>query len=212
MPIPVVDSYPSSARPLAARDATKLTSIAQSYRPTTHRTVNAGPLSPAASQPINSYLNPFALPTNGQTHYKYIQNFPSESIVIRNPHNPYAARPVFSKYPPKFKQQYSNQYQQLTNIQPIHFGQYQTAKPLDVFGKPVDGYAKPTDQRKPQSSGTEIYKQEIYKLPDSDTAPQSINQQVKTAQQSLLTPKIPVSPYPQYTYQDSVLPPSILGK
>ncbi|XP_060805715.1 mucin-2-like [Amyelois transitella] len=208
IPVPVLDFYPSSSRPLVARDATKLTSIAQSYRPTTLRTVSAAPPAPPANQPINSYHNPFALPNNGFT-YKYIQNFPLDSVLIRNPQNPYAARPVFSKYPAKIKQPYHNTVlQQLTNIQPIHFGQYQTSKPLDVFGKPVEGYARPTEPSK-QSHGTEIFKPEVYKLPDSDTASQSLTQQVKTAQQSfVVTPKAPA--YSHYAFQDA-FPPSILG-
>ncbi|XP_049877258.1 mediator of DNA damage checkpoint protein 1-like [Pectinophora gossypiella] len=208
--IPVqFDSYPSSARPLTARDATKLTSIAQSYRPTTLRTVAA---SPAASQPISSYLNPFSLPNNGLTHYKYVQNFPVDSVLIRNPHNPYAARPVFAK-PYPTKQSYHKQFnlQQIPNLQPIQFN-IPSQKPLDVFAKPVNGYAKPTDTKTAQSGNTEIYKTEVYKLQDSDSSQQQVNQQqVKTAQQSLVTPKIPVSPYPQYQYQDAVLPPGILG-
>lgn len=210
--IPVYDTFQSSARPHPTRDSSKLTTIAQSYRPTTLRTVPAAP-SPAASQPINSYLNPFSLPNNGLTHYKFVQNFPVDSVLIRNPHNPYAARPVFTKYPTKFKQQaYQNPLQQLNNVQQLQFGQFPTAKPVDVFGKPVEGYARP-DQKKQQSSGTEIFKPEVFKLSDSDTAPQSVSQQVKTAQQSLAaTPKVPVSPYPQYTYQDHVLQSSLLGK
>ncbi|KAI5642954.1 hypothetical protein NE865_04994 [Phthorimaea operculella] len=208
--VPVLEGYPSSVRPLTARDSTKLTSIAQSYRPTTLRTVPAGHPSPAASQPINSYLNPFSLPSNGLTHYKYIQNFPADSVLIRNPHNPFAARPVFGKpYPTKQQQFLNKQYQQqLAGIQPLQFP-IATGKPLDVFGKPVNGYAKPTDTKTAQTGNTEIYKTEVYKLQDSDTAQQQ--QQVKTAQQSLATQKIPVSPYPQFQYQDPVYPSNIFG-
>lgn len=209
IPVPVLDSYPSSARPLMARDATKLTSIAQSYRPTTIRAIPAGGASiPAASQPINSYLNPFSLPSNGLTHYKYVQNFPADSVIIRNPHNPYAARPVYTKYPTKFKQSYPMQ-QQLTNIQPIQFAQ-PASRPLDNYGKPADAYGRP--EKKPVASADiETYKPEVYKLPDNNPASQSVTQQVKTAQQSLVTPKVPPNAYPQYSYQDHMLPPSILG-
>ncbi|XP_053614308.1 mucin-2-like [Plodia interpunctella] len=204
IPVPVLDLYPSSSRPLVARDATKLTSIAQSYRPTTLRTVSAAPPAPPANQPINSYHNPFAVP-NGYT-YKYIQNIPLDSVLIRNPQHPFAARPVF-KYPPKIKPSYHNtMLQQLTNIQPIHFGPYPGNKPLE-FAKPVEGYARPEGSK--QSHGTEVFKPEVYKLSDSDTASQSISQQVKTAQQTFTaTPKTPA--YSHYTYQDA-FPPSILG-
>ncbi|KAM3956714.1 uncharacterized protein ACR2FA_009368 [Aphomia sociella] len=211
IPVPVLDLYPSSARPVATRDATKLTSIAQSYRPTTIRTVSAAPQAPPANQPINSYHNPFTLSNNGLT-YKYVQNFPVESVLIRNPQNPFAARPVFSKYPTKLSQPFHNSMlQQLTNVQPVYFGQYQTNKPIDVFGKPVEGYVRPTDSTKQSHGGTEIYKTEVYKLQDSDTASQSVSQQqVKTAQQQTFigTPK---APYSHYSFKDSVFPPGILG-
>ncbi|KAL4703097.1 hypothetical protein ACJJTC_018134 [Scirpophaga incertulas] len=204
--------YPSSARPLVARDSSKLTSIAQSYRPTTHRTIQVNP----SNQPINSYHNPFY----NNLSYKYIQNFPVGDIMIRNPQSPYSARPVYSKYPSKGKPIHQNSVlQQLSNIQPIQFGQYQTSKPVDIFGKPVETYARPADGK---------HQNEVYKL-DSDAAPQSVSQ-VKTAQQQqhqhqkphqqfhqlhpqqylIATPKTPLA-YPQYGYQDAVFPPSILG-
>lgn len=246
IPVPVLDGYQSSARPLASRDAAKLTSIAQSYRPTTHRTV---PSQAPIHQPISSYHNPFAAQNhgllqnaglnlqngginhqnggfnfqNGLNYYKHIQNYPLDSVLIRNPHNPYAARPVFPQYPQnKFKQQQqqlqNNALQQLTSIQPLQFGQYQTSKPLDIFGKPVKSYARPTENKN-QSGGTEIYKQEVYKLPDSDTASQSVSQQVKTAQQQSLGVHQNLglqnqiyNPYGQYAFQDAALNPSILGK
>ncbi|XP_059059607.1 uncharacterized protein LOC131852884 [Achroia grisella] len=206
IPVPVLDLYPSSARPISTRDATKLTSIAQSYRPTTLRTVSSAP---PANQPINSYHNPFVLPNNGLT-YKYVQNFPADNILIRNPQNPFAARPVFSKYPTKHNQPFHNSMlQQLTHVQPVYFGQYQN-KPVDVFGKPVEGYVRPTDPAKQSHGGTEIYKTEVYKLPDSDTASQSVSQQVKTAQQQSFA-ATPKTPYSHYSFKDSVFPPSILG-
>lgn len=99
--------------------------------------------------------------------------------------------------------------QQLTNVQPIQFAQ-PTSRPLDGYGKPADAYARP--EKKPTTADIETYKPEVYKLPDSDPAPQSVTQQVKTAQQSLVTPKVPANPFPQYAYQDPILPPSILGK
>ncbi|XP_063626473.1 adhesive plaque matrix protein-like [Cydia splendana] len=204
-PVPVQDQYASSARPLVTRDATKLTSIAQSYRPTTLRTI---PTQPPLNQPINSYHNPY---NNGLTHYKYIQNFPVESVLIRNPHNPYAARPVFTKYPQKFKQPIQQ------HVQPVQY-QYQTGKPFDIYPKPAD-YSKP--EKKPQSSETEIYKPEVYKLPDNEAAQQALNQQVKTAQQQTFPvqgfaqnfpgQKIPVNPYSHYTFQDNSFPPRIFG-
>uniref|UniRef100_A0A2A4JQW2 Uncharacterized protein n=1 Tax=Heliothis virescens TaxID=7102 RepID=A0A2A4JQW2_HELVI len=217
IPVPVIDQYQyqSSTRPLATKDGNKLTSIAQSYRPTTLRTVPAS-AGPVINQPINTYHNPFAYQNNGFSNYKFVQNFPVESVLVRNPHNPYNARPLYSKYPIKLKQNSHAQnvmLQQLTNVQPIQFGQYQTTKPLDLFGKPIESYARPTEAKKQQSSGTEIYKQELYKLQDSDTAPQSVSQQqVKTAQQQGLVgiPNI-VNPYSQYSFQDAVFPPSILG-
>ncbi|CAG9133974.1 unnamed protein product [Plutella xylostella] len=113
------DSYQSSSRPVATRDATKLTSIAQSYRPTTLRTLPASSTLPQ-NQPINSYLNPFSVPNNGLSHFKIVQNFPGENVVIRNPHNPYAARPTFSKFPTKQqlnKQFQNNAIQQFNNQQ-----------------------------------------------------------------------------------------------
>lgn len=215
IPVPVLDLQqyvtPSSAHPLASRDGAKLTSVAQSYRPTTLRTTQQQPL----NQPISSYHNPFALqnnalfPSNALNYYKQIQQYPLDSILIRNPHSPYAARPVFQKYPQKYKQQLQNNvFQQLSSIQPIQFGQYQTAKPLDIYGKPVENYLK-----KQQSNGIETYKPEVFKLPDSDTASQSLSQQVKTAQQQHYAGQNQVyNNYPQYSYQDAVFPPSILGK
>lgn len=220
IPVPVMDQYQyqSSTRPLASKDGNKLTSIAQSYRPTTLRTVPAVSAGPAINQPINTYHNPFAFQNNGYSNYKFVQNFPVESVLVRNPHNPFNQRPVYSKYPNKIKQNNHAQnmmLHQLTSIQPIQFGQYQTPKPLDIFGKPIESYARPTETKKQQQQhgGTEIYKQELYKL-DSDAAPQSVSQQqVKTAQQQGLVgiPNI-VNPYAQYSFQDAVFPPSILGK
>lgn len=225
-----LEQYASSPRPPATRDATKLTSIAQSYRPTTLRTVpsSQAPL----NQPINTYHNPFG---NGLTHYKYVQNYPVESVLIRNPHNPYAARPVY-KYPQKVKQPIHN-YQHLPNVQPVQFA-YQTGKPFDAF--PISADPKP-ENKKPQqqssASETEIYKPEVYKLPDNDVAQQSLNQQVKTAQQQAIPvqnyqnqnfpaqifpaqtfaqnsygQKIPANPYSHYTYTDNSFPPRIFGK
>ncbi|XP_031765885.1 uncharacterized protein LOC113521810 [Galleria mellonella] len=210
IPVPVLDLYPSSARPVSTRDATKLTSIAQSYRPTTLRTVSSAAPSPPSNQPINSYHNPFALPNNGIT-YKYVQNFPVDSVLIRNPQNPFAARPIFSKYPTKLNQAYHNSMlQQLTHVQPVYFGQYHNNKPVDVFGKPVESYVRPTDPVKQSHGGTEIYKTEVFKLPDSDTASQSVSQQVKTAQQQSFA-ATSKTPYSHFSFKDSVLPPSILG-
>lgn len=218
IPVPVIDQYQyqSSTRPLATNDGSKLTSIAQSYRPTTLRTVQAS-AGPAVNQPINTYHNPFNFQNNGFSNYKFVQNYPVESVLVRNPHNPYGGRPVYSKYPNKQKQNNHAQnvmLQQLTNIQPIQFGQYPTNKPLDIFGKPIESYARPTEAKKQQQAGaTEIYKQEFYKLPDSDTAPQSVSQQqVKTAQQQGLVGIPNHNPYSQYSFQDAVFPPSILGK
>lgn len=213
IPIPVLDVYQSSSRPLVAKDVNKLTSIAQSYRPTTLRTVSASG-GAAINQPINTYHNPFALQNNGFSNYKFIQNFPSQSVLVRNPHNPYMERPVYSKYPTKLKQNNHLQnamLQQLTSIQPIHFGQYQTAKPLDIFGKPIESYARPNEVKKQQTT-IETFKPDVFKL-DNDAAPQSVSQQVKTAQQQGIVglPNI-VNPYAQYSFQDSVLPPNILGK
>ncbi|XP_032519876.2 mucin-2-like [Danaus plexippus] len=181
--IPLVDLYPSSARPVTARDVNKLTSIAQSYRPTTIRTVPVS-VSPHAfpnNQPINSYLHQFALP-NANNYYKFVQNFPAENLLIRNQHNTYSARPVLQKQQTKPKQQYHNNIlHQLTNIQPVQFGQYQTAKPIDIYNT-NEANSRP-DGKRPQSAETEIFKPEVYKLPDSYTANQYINQPVKTAQQ-----------------------------
>ncbi|CAG9563778.1 unnamed protein product [Danaus chrysippus] len=179
--IPLVDLYPSSARPVTARDVNKLTSIAQSYRPTTIRTVSVSPHAFPNNQPINSYLHQFALP-NTNNYYKFVQNFPAENLLIRNPHNPYSARPVLQKQQTKQKQQYHNNIlQQLTNVQPVQFGQYQTAKPIDIY-KPNEANSRP-DGKRPQSAETEIFKPEVYKLPDSYTSNQYNTQPVKTAQQ-----------------------------
>lgn len=224
LPIPL-DLYQSSSRPLVARDASKITSIAQSYRPTTLRTVNTAQPAPPANHPINTYHNPFY----NNLSYKYVQNYPVESVLIRNPQNPYAARPVF-KYPGKIKGSLqSTVLQQLSNVQPLQFGQYQTSKPVD-FAKPVEGYARPDNKH--GYSGIETFKPEVFKLPDSETAPQQVSphqvkntqqqpvksaqqQTVKTAQQqqALGTQKAPlqVNPYSHYTYQDAVFPPSIIG-
>ncbi|CAH2089779.1 unnamed protein product [Euphydryas editha] len=209
--IPVIDLYPSSARPVATRDITKLTSIAQSYRPTTLRTVSVPSNTFPANQPINSYLNPFSLPNNGFNQYKFIQNFPPDSYVIRNQHNTYTARPVLQKQQTNQKQQYHNNIlQQLTNVQPIQFGQYSTVKPLDLFGKPIEAHSRP-DGKRPQSAETEIFKPEVFELRDTDTAPQYFNQQVKTAQQQTYTlPKLPINQY-GHPFKDTVFPPSILG-
>ncbi|XP_022814061.1 mucin-3A-like [Spodoptera litura] len=223
IPVPVIDQYQyqSSTRPVAAKDGNKLTSIAQSYRPTTLRTVPAASAIPVINQPINTYHNPFAFQSNGFSNYKFVQNYPVESVLLRNPHIPFNTRQVYSKYPNKVKQNNHQNLmmQQLTNVQPIQFGQYQTTKPLDLFGKPIESYARPTETKKQQTSGTEIYKQELYKLQDSDTAPQSVSQQVKTGPQQVKTAQqqglvgIPniVNPYAQYSFQDAVFPPSILG-
>ncbi|XP_047536569.1 uncharacterized protein LOC125070665 [Vanessa atalanta] len=209
--IPGLDYYPSSARPLTTRDITKLTSIAQSYRPTTLRTVQVSSHPLQSNQPINSYLNPFSLPNNGLNQYKFVQNFPVDSVLIRNQHNPYAARPVLQKHQTKQKQQYHNNIlQQLTNVQPIQFGQYSTVKALDLFGKPIEAYPRP-DGKRPHSAETEIFKPEVFKLPDTDTASQYINHQVKTAQQQTYSlPKLPINQY-GHPFQDNVFPPSILG-
>lgn len=211
IPIPVGDAYQTSSRPQGTKDTTKLTSIAQSYRPTTLRTAPAPSAVPVINQPINTYHNPFNVQNNGFHNFKFIQNFPAQSVLVRNPHNPYIDRPVFSKYPNKVKQ---NNYlqnamlQQLTNIQPIQFGQYQTGKPLDVFGKPIDNFVRQNEVKRPQASTIETFKPEVFKL-DNDAAPQSVNQQVKTVQQQAL-PNFG-NPYSQYSYQDALLPPTILG-
>ncbi|CAK1553050.1 unnamed protein product [Leptosia nina] len=202
--LPIQDYYQSTGRPLATRDVTKLTSIAQSYRPTTLRTIPVSS-NPAQNQPINSYLNPFALPNNGLGQYKFIQNYP---VDFRNPHNPFL-RPLYQqKLPTKQKQpqQYHNNIlQTLTSLQPIHFGQYSTPTPLDILGNSVQAYARP-DAKRPQSGGTEG---------SNDAASQS-SQQVKTAQQQALgSLNIPSNPYFQYTLQDLAglqqLPASVLG-
>ncbi|CAG5030019.1 unnamed protein product [Parnassius apollo] len=200
--LPAYDSYPTSARPITTRDAAKLTSIAQSYRPTTLRTTAS--VSPG-NHPINSYYNPFALPNNGPTHFKYVQNFPIDSYFIRNTHNSFGHRPQ-QKYPSQ-QQQHNNLLQQLTSIQPIHFGQYQTPKPQDQFAKPVDSYGRPVEGSKKPQTVTEIFKPEVYKLPNSNTAQK---QEVKTAQQQTFAGNN-VNPLANYAFQDSALPPSILG-
>lgn len=209
IPVPVLDLYPSSSRPLAARDVTKLTSIAQSYKPTTHRTVSVSNHPQPGNQPINSYLNPFALPNN-LNHYKFIQNYPVDSVLIRNP-NAYAARPVLQKQQTKQKPQYHNNIlQQLTNVQPIQFGQYSTVKPLDIFTK-ANAHSRP-DGKRPHSAETEIFKPEVFKLGDTDTASQFLTQSVKTAQQQSYTPsKFPINQY-GHPFRDTVFPPSILGR
>lgn len=214
IPIPV-EQYPSSSRPLAARDAAKMTSMPQhQYRPTTLRSLPASS-PPSAHQPINSYLNPFGL-QSGLSHYKIVQNFPLESVVIRNPHNPFAARPTFSKYPMKYKQ--ALQFQQLNTVQPIQFGG-PYGKPHDIFSKPVEVYVRPTDSKKlhtykPDPNAPEIFKPEVYKLPDSDSASQ--NQQVKTAQQQQNlggNVKSPANIYQQFPFKEEKFAqlPSILG-
>lgn len=209
--IPLLDLYPSSARPVTARDVTKLTSIAQSYKPTTLRTVSVPTHGLPVNQPINSYLNPFSLPNNGGNHYKFVQNYPVDSVFLRNQHNSYAARPVLQKQQTKQKQQYHNNIlQQLTNIQPIQFGQYSTGKPLDIFGKANDVYPR-QDGKRPQSAETEIFKPQVFKLGDADTPSQFLSQSVKTAQQQSYTPsKYPINQY-GHPFQDTVFPPSILG-
>ncbi|XP_045537428.1 uncharacterized protein LOC123721776 [Papilio machaon] len=204
--LPVYDLYPSSARPVATRDAAKLTSIAQSYRPTTHRTVSAPPAAPG-NQPINSYLNPFALPNNGLSHFKYFQTYPLDSYVVRNSHNQFAQRPQ-QKHPNKHKQPTNNNLlQQLTSIQPIHFGQYQTQKPLDLYSNPIDSYGRPIEGGKRPQTVTEIYKPEVYQLPDTT----SQQQEVKTAQQQTFSGYHSISPLANYAFQDSALPSSLLG-
>ncbi|XP_045777588.1 uncharacterized protein LOC123875663 [Maniola jurtina] len=207
IPVSGLEMYHSSARPLAARDINKLTSIAQSYRPTTLRTVPITSHSLPPNQPINSYLNPFALPSN-LNQYKFLQNYPIDSVIFRNPQHSYSARPVLKNT--KQKSQYHNNIlQQLTNVQPIQFGQYNI--PVDMYGK-VE-YARP-DGKRPQSAETEIYKPEVYKLPDSDTASQFISQPVKTAQQQTFTSKFPINQY-GHPFQDNVYNiqhfPNILG-
>lgn len=213
IPVPVLDIYQSSTRPILAKDSNKLTSIAQSYRPTTLRT--ASPAPPIANQPINSYHNPFVFPNNAYTNYRFVQNYPAQSMVIRNPHISYNDRNVYTKYQNKLQQNNNLQnaiLQQLSNIQPIQFGQYQSVKPLDIFGKPIETYGRPNDGKKTQSSNIETFKPEVFKL-DNDAAPQSINQQVKTAQQHSYSGLSNIgNPYNQYSFQDSLLPPNILGK
>lgn len=216
IPVPVLtDSYPSSSRPVVSRDVAKLTSIAQSYRPTTLRTVSLPSQTISTSQPVNSYLNPFPLQNNGLTHYNFVQQFPSfNNVIIRNPHNPYAARPVIQKHPQKQNQYHSNILQQLTNVMPIQFGQYSTFKPLDVYTNSVDPQRP---KKRPNSAETEIFKPEVFKLPDSEIAPQFISpQQVKTAQQHTLNTKVPLNPFGVYNFQDQLaslqFPPSIIGK
>lgn len=205
-----------------------MTANVQQHRPTTTRNLLAGPPAnhQAPNQPINSYFNPFAFQNNGLSHYKIIQNFPLESVVIRNAHNPYLARPALSKYPTMYKQQLPNTILPQFNVQ---FGlpNYPTSRPQDVFSKPVEAYVRPTDNAKPKPqnydpNAPEIFKPEVFKLPlDSDTAPQSLSQQqVKTAQQqqqqqNLGTLQPPANPYQQYQYKEekfAPLPPSILGK
>ncbi|XP_041984750.1 general transcriptional corepressor trfA-like [Aricia agestis] len=202
--VPLLDVYQSSMRPIATRDVTKLSSIAQSYRPTTLRTVPAQTAHPG-HQPINSYLNPFALPNNGLTHYKFVPNYQTaESVLIRNPHNQY--RPI-QKHQTKQKPQYHNNIlQQLTNVQQFQFGAYSTGKPLDLFAAPIE--YKP--EKRPASAETEIYKPEVYKISESESSPQF----VKTAQQQG-GQKIAQNPYAQYSFHDLAnfhqFPPSILG-
>ncbi|CAG4947872.1 unnamed protein product [Colias eurytheme] len=221
-PVPIHDYYSSTGRPLAQRDVAKLTSIAQSYRPTTLRTVPVSQGNPAGNQPINSYLNPYALPNNGFTQYKFVQNYPGDNVFIRNPQNQFLSRPVYQqKFPTKQKQQQQQQYhnnilQSLTSIQPIHFGYYSTPTPVNILGNPIQIYARP-DSKRPQASGTEIYKQELYKLPNNaqqvnqqtnqqgnQQANQQTNQQVKTAQQQAVaaTNLQSANPYFQYSLQD----------
>ncbi|CAB3251107.1 unnamed protein product [Arctia plantaginis] len=214
IPIPVLDIYQSSSRPVLAKDSNKLTSIAQSYRPTTLRTASSAPAVPVANQPINSYYNPFTLQNNAYANYRFVQNYPSQSMVIRNPYNTYADRNIYTKYQNKLNQNNNLQnamLQQLTNIQPIQFGQYQSVKPLDIFGKPIETYARPNDGKMTQSSNIETFKPEVFKL-DNDAAPQFINQQVKTAQQHSFSGLSNIgNPYNQYSFQDGRLPPNILG-
>ncbi|CAK1584799.1 unnamed protein product [Parnassius mnemosyne] len=202
--LPAYDQYPSSTRPIATRDAAKLTSIAQSYRPTTLRTTAS--VSPG-NHPINSYYNPFALPNNGATQFKYVQNFPIDSYFVRNTHNSFGHHQQQQRYPSQQQQQHNNLLQQLTSIQPIHFGQYQTQKPQDQFGKPVDSYGRPVEGSKKPQTVTEIFKPEVYKLPNSNTVQK---QEVKTAQQQTFAGNN-VNPLANYAFQDSALPPSILG-
>ncbi|XP_023947877.2 mucin-3A [Bicyclus anynana] len=203
IPVSGLEMYHSSARPLIARDVNKLTSIAQSYRPTTLRTVPVTSHLPP-NQPINSYLNPFALPNN-LNHYKFLQNYPIDSMLFRNPPQTYSARPVKTKQ----KQQYHNILQQFSNVQPIQYGQYNI--PLDMYGK-ID-YPR-QDTKRPQSAETEIFKPEVYKLPDSETASQFNAKPVKTVQQQTMTSKLPINQY-GHPFQDNVYNmqqfPSFLG-
>ncbi|CAH2235295.1 jg5865, partial [Pararge aegeria aegeria] len=206
IPASGLEMYHSSARPFTARDVNKLTSIAQSYHPTTLRTVPITSHNLPPNQPINSYLNPFALPNN-LNQYKFLQNYPIDSNIFRNQHHQYSVRPVLKNTKQK---QYHNNIGQISNAQSIQYGQYNI--PLDIYGK-ID-YPRP-DGKRPQSSDTEIYKTEVFKLPDTDTASQFIAQPVKTAhQQHTFTSKLPINQY-GHPFQDNVYNmqqfPSILG-
>ncbi|KAJ0173967.1 hypothetical protein K1T71_010113 [Dendrolimus kikuchii] len=210
IPVPVIDpglDY-TSARPLPTRETTKLSSVPQTYKTTTIRTLP----STVPNQPINSYLNPFALPNSAIAHFKYVGNYPVE--LLRNPYNPFI-RQVYTKYPNKYKQPIQNlqQYQQLTNVQPIQFGQYQVPKPVDVFAKPVENFVK-QDAKKQQNTLMEIFKPEVYQVPVIDTTQKAVTQQVKTAQQqqSLLGNVVPAfNAYPHFSFQDALHPPNVLG-
>lgn len=207
IPVPVLDAYQSSSRLNPSRETTKLTSVAQSYKPTTTLRTVSSPQ--PANQPINTYHNQYTL---NNLPYKYVQNIPLDNSFIRNPHNPFAARPSYSKYPTKIKQP-NNALQQLTSVQPVHFAQYQTPKPQDIFGKPLDSYGRPIENKKYLSTTMEVFKPEVFKLPDSDTASQSLSQLVKTAQQQTLvgSPGHAYNPFQQYTFQNAGLSSGLLG-
>ncbi|GBP27264.1 hypothetical protein EVAR_77278_1 [Eumeta japonica] len=198
IPIPVIDF--SSSRPIVTRDAAKLTSIAQSYRPTTIRTVQVAP-----NQPVNSYLNPFALPHTGISHYKIVQNFPKENLIIRNPHGSFAR--------PHQKQKPKNVFDSILQQQQLPFDY----KPHDIFSKPADVYARPAANKKPVTykdpNAPEVFKPEVFELTDNTAAPQSV-QQVKTQQQQHGATKIgstSLQHYPVYDEKFSPIPASLLG-
>lgn len=251
IPVPVIDSHSSytTTRTIPTRETTKLSSVPQTYRTTTLRTL---PVT-VPNQPINSYFNPFALPNSAIAHFKYVGNYPIE--LLRNPYAPYVHQ-AFTKYPNKYKQPVPNvqQYQQLTNIQPIQFNQYQEpkpvyenpvenfdkplenfgkplqnlGKPLENFGTPVESFGKPTENfgkpiedlgtsnaKKQQNTVMEIFKPEVYQIPNIDTTQRPVIQQVKTAQQqqSLLGNVIPAfNAYPHFSFHNALQPPSILGE
>lgn len=101
--------------------------------------------------------------------------------------------------------------------QPHDFNKQQDGfnKQQDHFNKPGEMYARPLNEgKRPQTSNVEMFKPEVYKV-DSETAPQSVSQQVKTAQQQSANVKPPVSGYPTYQFKDekyAPIPPSLFGK